>query len=162
MLRLLADYQALRVLPLFQYIKTCVKPRSFVSIAAGSTVAASFMEHGHLDLVVSEGKHALFAGTRVFYVMASTQLRPALAALHLRSDFEERRAVLRPRGDQQYRCALCPSSSLISSGEPWSWLRNIVGVSNQGGADAACPEMRPEVVVHVHSPALLLHITPSP
>jgi len=71
---------------------------------AGSRVAGSFVNTVIVTTVLSAGNHALFAGTGVPL--------PALLATSSIS-------------------VLCFGSSYIGSGQLWSWLQNIVGVSNQ-------------------------------
>ncbi|KAF9268756.1 hypothetical protein L218DRAFT_977212 [Marasmius fiardii PR-910] len=107
---------------------TTTSPFTIVFQEIGSTAASSFMNAVILTSVLSAGNHALFAGTRVLYGLSTTTPRQApkifswttkqgvpLPALFLTSSIS----------------ALCFGSSFIGSGQLWSWLQNIVGVSNQ-------------------------------
>ncbi|KAG7090961.1 hypothetical protein E1B28_010029 [Marasmius oreades] len=107
---------------------TTTSPFTIVFKQIGSTAASSFMNAVILSSVLSAGNHALFAGTRVLYGLATTTPRQApklfswtskqgvpLPALFLTSSIS----------------ALCFGSSFIGSGQLWGWLQNIVGVSNQ-------------------------------
>lgn len=107
---------------------TTTSPFTIVFQQAGSSAAASFMNTVVLTSVLSAGNHALFAGTRVLYGLATATPRQAppifawstkqgipLPALLLTSSIS----------------ALCFGASFVGSGELWGWLQNIVGVSNQ-------------------------------
>ncbi|KAJ7109059.1 amino acid permease/ SLC12A domain-containing protein [Mycena crocata] len=103
-------------------------PFTIVFTQIGSSVAGSFMNTVILSSVLSAGNHALFAGTRVMYGMATATPRLApkffgrttargvpLPALLITSSIS----------------LLCFGSSFIGAGELWGWLQNLVGVSNQ-------------------------------
>ena len=81
-----------------------------------------------LTSVLSAGNHALFAGTRVLYGLAVT--RPAQAPSIFA--YTTRQGVpLFALAATSSISALCFGSSFVGNGELWSWLQNIVGVSNQ-------------------------------
>ncbi|GMM58270.1 hypothetical protein DAKH74_048860 [Maudiozyma humilis] len=94
---------------------------------AGSRSAGSFMNAVIMTSVVSACNHALFAGSRVMYNMGLEGMLP-------RSIFCKTNRYKVP-----YVSVICTSligllafgSSFIGAGEVWTWLQNIVGVSNQ-------------------------------
>ncbi|KAI0031058.1 amino acid permease-domain-containing protein [Vararia minispora EC-137] len=105
---------------------TATSPFTIVFAAVGSNVAGSFMNAVILTSVVSAGNHALFAGTRVLYGLACASQAP---------EFLMRTT---PAGVPLFALfgtasisALCFGSSFIGNGQLWSWLQNLVGVSNQ-------------------------------
>ncbi|KAI9066586.1 hypothetical protein FKP32DRAFT_1704719 [Trametes sanguinea] len=108
--------------------ETTTSPFTIVFQMAGSTVAGSFMNTVILTSVLSAGNHALFAGTRVLYGLATTTppQAPAFFARTTRSGVPLL-ALLATSSVS----ILCFGSSFIGSGELWGWLQNIVGVSNQ-------------------------------
>ena len=82
-----------------------------------------------LTSVFSAGNHALFAGTRVLYGLSVVSPRRQAPAIFSRTT---------SAGVPIYALLatssisiLCFASSFIGSGRLWSWLQNIVGVSNQ-------------------------------
>lgn len=81
-----------------------------------------------LTSVLSAGNHALFAGTRVLYGLATTTppQAPAIFARTTRAGVPLL-ALLATSSIS----IICFGSSFIGSGELWGWLQNIVGVSNQ-------------------------------
>ncbi|KAL1756244.1 amino acid permease-domain-containing protein [Schizophyllum commune] len=108
--------------------EAATSPFTIVFKQAGSHAAASFINAVILTSVLSAGNHALFAGTRVLYGLATVEPRQAprflgwttrqgvpLPALLLTSSIS----------------ALCFGSSFVGSGELWGWIQNIIGVSNQ-------------------------------
>ncbi|KAI0329218.1 hypothetical protein GY45DRAFT_1280260 [Cubamyces sp. BRFM 1775] len=108
--------------------ETTTSPFTIVFQMAGSTVAGSFMNTVILTSVLSAGNHALFAGTRVLYGLATTTppQAPTIFARTTRSGVPLL-ALLATSSIS----ILCFGSSFIGSGELWGWLQNIVGVSNQ-------------------------------
>ncbi|TFK53855.1 hypothetical protein OE88DRAFT_1654189 [Heliocybe sulcata] len=105
---------------------TTTSPFTLVFQQAGSHFAASFMNTVILTSVLSAGNHALFAGTRILYGLASTgQAPPALARTTVHG--VPLRALLATASVS----VLCFGSSFVGSGVLWGWLQNIVGVSNQ-------------------------------
>ncbi|KAN0090996.1 Amino acid permease/ SLC12A domain containing protein [Tylopilus felleus] len=108
---------------------TTTSPFTIVFKMAGSTVAASFMNTVILTSVFSAGNHALFAGTRVLYGLSVVSPRRQAPAIFSKTT---------PAGVPVYALMatssisiLCFASSFIGTGQLWSWLQNIVGVSNQ-------------------------------
>ncbi|OJT15330.1 hypothetical protein TRAPUB_8126 [Trametes pubescens] len=108
--------------------ETTTSPFTIVFAMAGSTVAGSFMNTVILTSVLSAGNHALFAGTRVLYGLATTTppQAPAIFGRTTRAGVPLL-ALLATSSIS----IICFGSSFIGSGELWGWLQNIVGVSNQ-------------------------------
>jgi len=79
--------------------------------------------------VLSAGNHALFAGTRVLYSLAVT--KPVAHAPKIFSWTTRRGVPLPALLATSSISVLCFGTSYIGSGQLWSWLQNIVGVSNQ-------------------------------
>ncbi|KAJ7675547.1 amino acid permease/ SLC12A domain-containing protein [Mycena rosella] len=107
---------------------SATSPFTIVFTQIGSNVAGSFINTVVLTSVLSAGNHAMFAGTRVMYALATAEPPQAprffgkttkngvpLPALLLTSSIS----------------ILCFGASFIGAGELWSWLQNLVGVSNQ-------------------------------
>ena len=82
-----------------------------------------------LTSVFSAGNHALFAGTRVLYALSVVSPRRQAPAIFSRTTSAGVPifALLATSSIS----ILCFASSFIGSGQLWSWLQNIVGVSNQ-------------------------------
>jgi len=79
--------------------------------------------------VVSAGNHALFAGTRVLYGLAcTTPTRQAPAVFAWTTPGGVPLAALLATSSVS---VICFGSSFIGNGQLWSWLQNLVGVSNQ-------------------------------
>lgn len=92
----------------------------------GSNVAGSFINAVIMTSVLSAGNHALFVGTRLLYSLAMDRHAPQIFARLNRNKIPWI-AVLATSSIS----ALCFASSYIGAGQVWSWLQNIVGVSNQ-------------------------------
>lgn len=101
-------------------------PFTIVFKQFGSTTAASFMNTVILSSVISAGNHALFAGTRVLYGLAVASHAPPLFARTTRGGVPLPALLLTSSVS-----ALCIGSSFIGNSQVWSWLQNLVGVSNQ-------------------------------
>lgn len=86
-----------------------------------------------LTSVLSAGNHALFAGTRVLYSLAVTE--PVPQAPRIFAWTTSKGIPLPALLATSSISALCFGSSFIGSGQLWSWLQNIVGVSNQVSLD---------------------------
>jgi amino acid permease len=83
-----------------------------------------------LTSVLSAGNHALFAGTRILYGLSVTEPRQAP---QLFAWTTSRGIPLPALLATSSVSALCFGSSYIGSGQLWSWLQNLLGVSNQVG-----------------------------
>ncbi|OCH92502.1 hypothetical protein OBBRIDRAFT_886232 [Obba rivulosa] len=107
---------------------TTTSPFTIVFKEAGSTAAASFMNTVILTSVLSAGNHALYAGTRVLYGLATTPVpqAPVIFAKTTKGGVP----VLALMATSSVSI-ICFGTSFIGSGQLWSWLQNIVGVSNQ-------------------------------
>lgn len=79
-----------------------------------------------LTSVLSAGNHALYAGTRVLYGLSVTRQGPRIFVWTTQAGVPLP-ALLATSSIS----LLCFGSSFIGSGQLWSWLQNIVGVSNQ-------------------------------
>ncbi|GJE95838.1 amino acid permease [Phanerochaete sordida] len=108
---------------------TTTSPFTIVFKEIGSNVAASFMNTVILTSVLSAGNHALFAGTRVLYGLAVTSPQPQAPRIF---GWTTKAGIPVPALLATSSVSiLCFGSSFIGSGQLWSWLQNIVGVSNQ-------------------------------
>lgn len=93
---------------------------------AGSSIAGSFINAVVVTSVISAGNHALFAGARLLYALAINQHAPKIFAT-LNRNHVPWLAVLATSA----LSGLCFGASHIGAGQLWTWLQNIVGVSNQ-------------------------------
>jgi amino acid transporter, AAT family len=93
---------------------------------AGSTAAGSFINAVITTSVLSAGNHALFAGTRLLYTLAVERHAPRIFG-QLNRNQVPWVTVLATSAIS----GLCFGASFIGAGQLWSWLQNIVGVSNQ-------------------------------
>ncbi|QLL32968.1 hypothetical protein HG536_0D04900 [Torulaspora globosa] len=102
-------------------------PFTIVFQMAGSKAAGSFMNAVILTSIISAGNHALFAGSRVLFNMG------------LEGFFFPKLVTRTNRYRAPYVAViltwavggLCFGASFIGAGTLWTWLQNIVGVSNQ-------------------------------
>lgn len=101
-------------------------PFTIVFEMAGSTIAASFINTVVMTSVISAGNHALFAGSRLMYSLAINGHAPQVLGTLNRNQvpWVAVIATLAISG-------LCLGASYIGAGQLWTWLQNIVGVSNQ-------------------------------
>lgn len=93
---------------------------------AGSKAAGSFINAVILTSVLSAGNHALFAGTRLMYTLAIESHAPQFLG-SLNNKKVPWVAVLAT----SFISILCFGASFIGAGQLWTWLQNLVGVSNQ-------------------------------
>ena len=89
--------------------------------AAGSVVNAVI-----LTSVISAGNHALFACTRLLYTLGRERHAPAVFGRLIRHRVPWVACLA-----TGFIAGLCFASSYVGAGQLWSWLQNIVGVSNQ-------------------------------
>ncbi|KAK2744832.1 hypothetical protein FQN57_004156 [Myotisia sp. PD_48] len=101
-------------------------PFTIVFQEAGSHVAGSFINAVIVTSVISAGNHALFAGTRLLYTLAVNGHAPPIFG-QLNRWKTPWIAVLATSAIS----GLCFGASYIGAGQLWTWLQNIVGVSNQ-------------------------------
>jgi len=93
-----------------------------------AAAAGSFMNTVIITSVLSAGNHALYAGTRVLYGLATAE--PAQAP-RIFSWTTAQGVPLPALLATASISILCFGSSYIGTGQVWGWLQNIVGVSNQ-------------------------------
>ncbi|PWY94678.1 amino acid permease [Aspergillus sclerotioniger CBS 115572] len=105
---------------------TTTSPFTIVFVEAGSSVAGSFINAVIMTSVISAANHALFAGSRLLYTLAVDGYAPRFFG-HLNRFQVPWVAVLAT----SVISGLCFGASYIGAGQLWSWLQNIVGVSNQ-------------------------------
>lgn len=105
---------------------TRTSPFTIVFQQAGSTVAGSFINAVIMTSVISAANHALFAGSRLLYSLAVDGYAPRFFG-HLNRFHVPWVAVLAT----SVISGLCFGASYIGAGKLWTWLQNIVGVSNQ-------------------------------
>jgi len=105
---------------------TRTSPFTIVFEMAGSSVAGSFINAVIMTSVLSAGNHALFAGTRLLYTLAVDKHAPMFFS-KLNRNKVPWIAVLATSAIS----GLCFGASFIGAGQLWTWLQNIVGVSNQ-------------------------------
>lgn len=101
-------------------------PFTIVFVEAGSHVAGSFINAVIMTSVISASNHALFAGSRLLYTLAVDGYAPGVFG-HLNRFQVPWVAVLAT----SVISGLCFGASYIGAGQLWTWLQNIVGVSNQ-------------------------------
>ncbi|RFU34136.1 hypothetical protein B7463_g2255, partial [Scytalidium lignicola] len=101
-------------------------PFTIVFQMAGSKAAGSFINAVVITSVISAGNHALYAGTRLLYTLAIAGHAPRFFG-KLNRNKVPWIAVLTTSAIS----GLCFGASFIGAGQLWSWLQNIVGVSNQ-------------------------------
>ncbi|DAA77493.1 TPA_exp: Uncharacterized protein A8136_6039 [Trichophyton benhamiae CBS 112371] len=105
---------------------TRTSPFTIVFQMAGSRIAGSFINAVIVTSVLSAGNHALFAGTRLLYTLAVNGHGPAIFG-KLNRWKTPWIAVIGTSAIS----GLCFGASYIGAGQLWTWLQNIVGVSNQ-------------------------------
>jgi amino acid transporter, AAT family len=105
---------------------TKTSPFTIVFTQVGSNVAGSFINAVILTSVISAANHALFAGTRLMYTLAVDGYAPKFLG-RLNGQQVPWIAVLVTSSIS----GLCFGASYIGAGQLWTWLQNIVGVSNQ-------------------------------
>lgn len=93
---------------------------------AGSKVAGSFMNAVIMTSAISAGNHALFAGTRLLYTLSVSGHAPSVFGRLNRYQIPLVSVLT-----TSVLSGLLFGSSFIGAGQLWTWLQNIVGVSNQ-------------------------------
>lgn len=101
-------------------------PFTIVFQNAGSKAAGSFMNTVILTSVISAGNHALYAGSMLAYTLGTDGYLPKI--LTWRNRFQTPYVAVLVTW---LAGGLCFASSFVGAGELWTWLQNIVGVSNQ-------------------------------
>ncbi len=105
---------------------TATSPFTLVFQQVGSRVAGSFINAMIMTSVLSAGNHALFAGTRLMYTLSVNHHAPQFLG-KLNRNKVPWIAVLVTSAIS----LVCFGASFIGAGKLWSWLQNLVGVSNQ-------------------------------
>ncbi|KAH3901612.1 related to lysine permease [Saccharomycodes ludwigii] len=101
-------------------------PFTIVFQQVGAKSAGSFMNAVIMTSLISAGNHALFAGSRLLYTLATDGYFPKIFA------YRSKHKVPVVSVFCVWACGgLCFGSSFIGAGTLWSWLQNLVGVSNQ-------------------------------
>ncbi|KAG5993459.1 hypothetical protein E4U43_003484, partial [Claviceps pusilla] len=101
-------------------------PFTLVFEMAGAHAAGGVINAVILTSVLSAGNHALFAGVRLLYTLAMEGHAPRVFG-KLNGNQVPWVAVL----VTGLISGLCFGSSFIGAGQLWTWLQNLVGVSNQ-------------------------------
>lgn len=102
-------------------------PFTIVFQMAGAKGAGSFMNAVIMTSVISACNHALFAGSRILYNMGLDGYLPKNIVSRTNRYKAPYVAVLITWAVG----GLCFGASFIGAGTLWTWLQNIVGVSNQ-------------------------------
>lgn len=105
---------------------TKTSPFTIVFTQVGSNVAGSFINAVILTSVISAANHALFAGTRLMYTLAVDGYAPKFLGQLNRQQVPWIATLV-----TSSISGLCFGASYIGAGQLWTWLQNIVGVSNQ-------------------------------
>ncbi|EPQ30961.1 uncharacterized protein PFL1_01150 [Pseudozyma flocculosa PF-1] len=104
-----------------------ISPFTLVFEQLGSNVAGNFINAVVMTSVLSAGNHALYAGTRLLHSMAINGQAPAVFGRVSKTTHVPWVALLATSSIS----GLCFGSSYIGAGQVWTWLQNLVGVSNQ-------------------------------
>ena len=99
----------------------------------GARAGGSYVNAVILTSVLSAGNHALYAGSRLIYTLSVEGYAPRFFS-KLSPHKVPWISVLATSSIS----LLCFGASFIGAGELWSWLQNIVGVSNQQSWIAIC------------------------
>ncbi|CAI9626487.1 tryptophan permease [Alternaria burnsii] len=93
---------------------------------AGSKAAGSFVNAVVLTSVISAGNHALYAGSRLLYTLGANGHAPKVFTKLTRYQVPWVAVIT-----TSLVSIVLFSLSFAGSGQVWTWLQNIVGVSNQ-------------------------------
>lgn len=105
---------------------SATSPFTIVFEMTGARAAGSVINAVIFTSVISAGNHALFAGTRLLYTMGREGHAPRVFGRLNRQQVPWVACL-----STALIAALCFGASYIGAGELWSWLQNLVGVSNQ-------------------------------
>lgn len=105
---------------------THTSPFTLAFQMAGSKVAGSFMNAVIMTSAISAANHALFAGTRLLYTLSVNGHAPKVFGRLTRYQIPLVSVLT-----TSVLSGLLFGSSFIGAGQLWTWLQNIVGVSNQ-------------------------------
>ncbi|OJJ45215.1 hypothetical protein ASPZODRAFT_133840 [Penicilliopsis zonata CBS 506.65] len=101
-------------------------PFTIVFTEAGSAVAGSFINAVIMTSAISAANHALFAGSRLLYTLAKDGYAPRPLARLNRFQTPWIAVLV-----TSLFSVICFGASYIGAGQLWTWLQNLVGVSNQ-------------------------------
>lgn len=93
-------------------------PFTIVFQQAGSQVAGSFINAVIMTSVISAGNHALFAGSRLLYTLATDGYAPKFFA-----KLSKRKIPWVAVLTTSFASGLCFGASFIGAGQLWSWLQ---------------------------------------
>lgn len=105
---------------------THTSPFTLAFQMAGSKVAGSFMNAVIMTSAISAANHALFAGTRLLYTLSVNGHAPKVFGRLTRYQIPLVSVLT-----TSILSGLLFGSSFVGAGQLWTWLQNIVGVSNQ-------------------------------
>lgn len=105
---------------------TTTSPFTLAFQMAGSKVAGSFMNAVIMTSAISAANHALFAGTRLLYTLSVNGHAPKVFGRLTRYQIPLVSVLT-----TSVLSGFLFGSSFIGAGQLWTWLQNIVGVSNQ-------------------------------
>jgi AAT family amino acid transporter len=93
---------------------------------AGAKAAGSFINAVIITSVISAGNHALFVGTRLMYSLTADRHAPQFLGKLNRNKVPWIAVLV-----TSVVSGLCFGASFVGAGQLWTWLQNLVGVSNQ-------------------------------
>lgn len=96
-------------------------PFTIVFQQAGSQVAGSFINAVIMTSVISAGNHALFAGSRLLYTLATDGYAPGFFA-----KLSKRKVPWVAVLTTAFLSGLCFGASFIGAGQLWTWLQKLV------------------------------------
>jgi AAT family amino acid transporter len=105
---------------------TRTSPFTIAFTMAGSRVAGSFINAVILTSIISAGNHALFAGSRLLYTLGVNNHAPKVFTRLTRFQVPWVAVLF-----TSVCSGLLFGASFIGAGQLWTWLQNLVGVSNQ-------------------------------
>ncbi|KAK5114740.1 hypothetical protein LTR62_002314 [Meristemomyces frigidus] len=101
-------------------------PFTIAFTMAGSKIAGSFVNAVILTSVISAGNHALFAGSRLLYTLGINGHAPKVFTKLTRFQVPWVAVLF-----TSILSGLLFGLSFVGAGQLWTWLQNLVGVSNQ-------------------------------
>lgn len=105
---------------------SATSPFTLVFEMAGAKAGGAFINAVIMTSVISAGNHALFAGTRLMYTLAINGHAPKFMGRLNRRKVPWIAVLL-----TSSIALVCFGASFLGAGQVWSWLQNLVGVSNQ-------------------------------
>ncbi|ODQ81354.1 hypothetical protein BABINDRAFT_170897 [Babjeviella inositovora NRRL Y-12698] len=105
---------------------SATSPFTIVFQMAGSKAAGSFINAVIFTSLISAGNHAMYAGTRLLYSLGAQGYAPKVF-----TTLSKNKVPYVALAATSAVSGLCFGASFIGAGTLWSWLQNLVGVSNQ-------------------------------